>query len=72
MKKLTEKEGGSICGGVISLSQHMENIKKHGVWADTMSFIMPDEEFEKYIFAKKSGDEKKAEILFNRFAHSQI
>lgn len=59
----------SICGGVISETQHQKNIAKHGVWADTMSYVMPDKAYNKYI---KEKDAKKRESIFRNFAVSQI
>lgn len=66
------KFGGAICGGVISFSMHKENIKKHGVWVDTMAFIMADKYHKKFITYKKQGKDKEANKIFNRYAISQI
>lgn len=70
-----EKENqshGAICGGVISSSQHNKNVEEFGVWADTMSWVMEDEWFEKYVAAEKAKDEKTAKKLFKKYAISQI
>ncbi len=64
--------GGSICGGVISESQHRKNVAKYGVWADTMSFVMPDEAYTRYVHAIEAGDKKLADKLFAKHAVSQI
>ena len=74
-KKLKIKEessGGSICGGVISQSMDREMIKKHGVYATMMCYILPDEQYEKYISLKKLGKDKEASKIFERFGHSII
>ena len=61
----------SICGGVISFSMHRKNMKKN-IWADTMAFIMPDKQYDKFIAFKKQNKEKEAKKLFDRYAISQI
>lgn len=63
---------GSICGGVISRSQCEKEIKKYGVWANAMAFVMPDKHFKRYLTFKKSGKEKQAQKVFKRWAISQI
>lgn len=63
---------GAICGGVISQSQHEENVEEYGVWADTMSWVIPDEHYETYIALKKKGWDKHAHVIFEKFAVSQI
>lgn len=63
---------GAICGGVVSESQHRKNVEEYGVWADTMSYVMADEHYEKYRAAQKAGDEKEASRLFRAHAVSQI
>jgi len=62
---------GAICGGIISLSMHKRNMKKD-IWADTMAFVMPDKQYEKFISYKKTGKAKEAKKLFDRYAISQI
>ena len=62
----------AICGGVISESQHKKLQKRFGIWADLMSYIMPDKHYKKYITLKKSGKEKEATKLFEKYAISQI
>jgi len=62
----------SICGGVISESQRRKMMKKHGVWATMMAYVMPDDKYKKYIAFKKRGENKKATILFDKYARSQI
>ncbi len=62
---------GSICGGVISLSQHKKNMRKN-IWADMMAFIMPDKQYTRFIKLKQQGKEKEAQKVFDRYAISQI
>jgi hypothetical protein len=62
----------AICGGVISETMHQKNVKRWGVWADTMAYIMPDVRFEKYLALKKAGKDKEATKIFERYARSQI
>lgn len=64
--------GGALCGGVISQSAHEKNVEKYGVWADTMSYVMPDEHHQKYIECKQAGRSKEADALFRKYAISQI
>jgi len=66
MKK-EEITGGSICGGVVSESKFKKN-----PWAFMMAYVMTDKQFEKYVAYKKSGKEKQATKIFERYAHSQI
>ena len=61
----------AICGGVISLSQHLKNMKKD-IWADAMAFVMPDKQYIKFIAFKKQNKEKEAQKIFDRYAISQI
>lgn len=61
----------AICGGVISFSQHMKNMKKD-IWADTMSFVMADKHYKKFIALKKQNKDKEANRIFDRYAISQI
>lgn len=63
---------GSLCGGVISQSEHDRNFEKYGPWADTMSYIMPDKHFKRYEALKKAGKDKEATKLFEKYAISQI
>ena len=72
VKKKSNKFGGFLCGGVISETSHQKNIKRYGVWADTMSYIMPDKQYKKYIKYHKLGREKEVNELLRRFAISQI
>jgi hypothetical protein len=60
--------GGAICGGVISDSQHRKNVEEYGVWADTMSWVMPDDKYEQYVALKQAGKNKQATKLFDRHA----
>lgn len=69
MKK--KEQSGAICGGVISLSQHMKNLKNN-IWADMMAYVMPDLQYKKYIALIKQGKDKKADEIFYKYAHSQI
>ena len=62
---------GAICGGVVSMSQHLKNMKKN-IWADTMAFIMADKYYKKFIALKKQGKDKEARKIFDRYAVSQI
>lgn len=48
-----------ICGGVISQSQHDKN-------------VMDDKHFKEYEILVNSGEDKKAEKIFKKFAISQI
>lgn len=64
--------GGAICGGVISKTMEKRLKKKYGVWACMMQYTMPDDKFEQYVEAKKSGDDKKSHKLFAKYAHSKI
>jgi hypothetical protein len=62
----------AICGGVISITMHKKNVKAHGIWADTMSYILPDDKYKLFLKFKKQGKEKEANKIFNKFAVSQI
>ena len=62
----------SICGGVISHTQSIEDMKKYGVWANAMAYVMPDDKYEEYVEAKLKGREKEATKLFNLYARSTI
>ncbi len=64
--------GGSICGGVISQTMNMKHIKKYGIWADMMSYVMPDKQYKKWAECKKLGDERIAKKIFEKYAYSQI
>lgn len=72
IKTIKETIGGSMCGGVISQTMHMRNMKKYGFWADTMAYVMPDNEYKKYVEYKKAGKSKEVTKLLDKFAHSQI
>ena len=73
MMELSRMEKGSICGGgVISVSMLHDNIEEGGVWANEMAFVLPDEQYEKYIALKKAGEHKEAKKIFDKFAISQI
>ena len=61
-----------VCGGVISESEHKKNVEKHGVWADVMSYVMPDEQFAEYLDLEKAGKIKEATALFKKYVKSQI
>ena len=61
-----------VCGGVISESEHEKNIKEHGVWADTMSYVMPDKQLAEYLALEEAGKKKEATVLFKKYARSQI
>ncbi len=63
---------GSLCGGVISQEMHEKNIKKHGIWADMMSFILPNKQYKRYLNYKKKGKDKEAKQVFDKFAISLI
>ena len=71
-RKIKELGAEFICGGVISKSEHDKNVKKFGVWADAMYWVMPDAQYQLYVVANKKGDEKEAQKLFKKFAISQI
>jgi hypothetical protein len=64
--------GGAICGGVMSFSQNKRLMKKEGIWAGLMSYLMPDKQYKKWVDYKKQGKEKQAKKLFDRYAISQI
>ena len=66
------EEGGAMCGGVISTSMNKKNVEKYGIWADAMSYVLPDAEFKKYTSYLKNGYQKEASEIFNRYARSQI
>lgn len=68
----TKLLAGAICGGVISFSQNKKLMKKYGIWADLMSYIMPDKQYKCWVTLKKHGKDKQAEKLFDRYAISQI
>lgn len=71
--RITEEYNGSaMCGGLISESQNIRDMKKYGVWANMMCFIMPDKEYKQYILLKKKGDKKTADKFFEKYARSQI
>ena len=73
MKKEIDKENlDSICGGVISQSMDRKMTKKYGVYATMMNWILPDEQYKKYISFKKSGKNKEASKIFEQFRHSII
>jgi hypothetical protein len=62
----------SLCGGVISESILKKDMKKYGVWADMMAWVMPDKQYDKYIALEKQGKDKQATKIFKKFARSQI
>ena len=64
IKKKSNKFGGFLCGGVISETSHQKNIKRYGVWADTMSYIMPDKQYKKYIKYARRQKKNKSHTLF--------
>lgn len=63
---------GAICGGVISESKQKADCKKYGVWANAMSYVMPDKEFKKYKALKEAHKDKEAKKLFDEHAWSMI
>ena len=63
---------GAICGGVISESQLMKDIKKYGAYADMMAYVMPDKQYKRYFTYKRQGKEKEAKKIFDKYAMSQI
>ena len=71
-EKKIEQSGGSICGGVISNSMSIKRMKRYGVWADAMSYILPDDKYEKYIAYKKSGKKEQAAKILERYAYSSF
>ncbi|KKR45485.1 MAG: hypothetical protein UT82_C0028G0017 [Parcubacteria group bacterium GW2011_GWB1_40_14] len=72
-KEMKEEENsGGICGGVISQSMDRKMTKKHGVWATAMWYILPDKQYKNYISLKKSGRNKEANKIFERFSYSII
>jgi hypothetical protein len=64
--------GGAICGGVISQSQLNKDMKKYGVWADMMCYVMPDKWYTRYVKYLKAKEDKKAHKIFERHAYSMI
>lgn len=65
-------DGGAICGGVISMSQQKKDMKKYGMWANAMSFVMPDKQYKRYIKYLHAGNKKMSNKIFDRYAMSQI
>lgn len=59
-----EKEGGSICGGVVS-----KTLFDSDPWAYMMAYYMDDDKFEEY---KNEKDKKKRQKLFEKYARSAI
>ena len=62
----------SICGGVISQTMERKAMKKYGIWATAMSYVLPDEQYKKYIALIKARKDKEANKMFERYAHSAI
>lgn len=62
----------AICGGVISVSKSIRDMKRHGVWANAMAFVMPDKQFDKYQKLKQQGKHAEAERLFDKYAVSGV
>jgi hypothetical protein len=57
------KEGGSICGGVISKSMFDSN-----PWAYMMAYYMDDDKFEVYKkLSKEKADKKSAREWFEKY-----
>lgn len=67
-----QETSGAICGGVISQTMNRKNMKKYGVWADAMSYVLPDAEYNYYVSLKKQCRNKEATEIFEKFAHGQI
>lgn len=63
---------GAICGGVVSEIQQKKDEAKYGVWANAMSYVMPDKEFAEYKKLKDAGDDREAAKLFDKHARSQV
>lgn len=57
---------GAICGGVISMSMLMRDIKKYGAYADMMAYVMPDKQYARFITLKKANKGKEAQKVFDR------
>ena len=73
MKKEKQKDsGGSACGGVISQSMDRKLTKKYGSYATMMNYVLPDEQYKKYVSLKKLGKGKEANKIFEQFTHSII
>jgi hypothetical protein len=64
--------GGAICGGVISQSQLNKDMKKYGVWADMMCYVMKDCWYKRYVKYLKNKETKKADKVFYKHAYSMI
>ena len=62
----------AICGGIMSLSTMKRGMKKYGAYFRMMSFVMVDKQYKRYISYKKSGNDKMAKKLFDRYAISLI
>ena len=59
--------GSAICGGIVSQSKF-----KKDPMAYMMAFIMPDEQYDKYMELKKQNKTKEASMLFKKYAVSVI
>ena len=62
----------SICGGIIALSQVIKNLKSGNIWADMMAYVMPDNQYHRYIKLKKEHKDKEATKVSEKYARSQI
>lgn len=71
-KEKRKKGAGSICGGVISNSKFVKEMKKYGIWVDMMAYILPDKQYDKWVSYKKLGKDKQADKIFERYSYSQI
>ena len=52
--------------------ENLKKMKDFGVWADTMSWVMPDDKYEQYVALQKEGKDKEATKIFEAYARSQI
>ncbi len=64
--------GSAICGGIMSQSQMIKGMKKHGACFGMMAMVMPDKQYKQYFALKKEGKDKEATKLFNKYAISNI
>jgi len=62
----------SICGGVMSFSQNKKLMKKEGVWAGLMAYLLPNKQYARWLKYKRAGNDKMAKKVFDRYAISQI
>ena len=57
----------AMCGGVIS-----QTLFDSEPMAYLMAYVLPDDKFKEYAELKRSGKDKEATKIFNKFARSNI